>query len=209
MPLTHAKIWRGLDALAKREGLSPSGLARRAGLDPTSFNPSKRYGPGTPPRPRWPSTESVMRVLESSHVSLGEFAILADDTTETTLPLLGLAKAGKEGFFDESGLPVAEGWDRISLPMGRDGLIALEIDGDSMEPLYRAGDKVIVDLTDTRVRVGDRVALRTVQGETLAKGLGSMTSASVELVSVNPAYPPRVIARADIQWMARIVWVSQ
>ena len=55
MPLSHAKLWKALDALARHEGTSPSGLARRAGLDATSFNPSKRFGPGEPPRPRWPA----------------------------------------------------------------------------------------------------------------------------------------------------------
>ncbi|MHC3127446.1 peptidase S24 [Brevundimonas sp. GN22] len=209
MPLTHAKIWKGLDALAKREGISPSALARRAGLDPTSFNPSKRFGPGDPPRPRWPSTESVMRVLTASDTSLAEFAAMADDAKDQSLPLLGLAKAGETGFFSDDGLPLAEGWERTALPSLREGLFSLEIDGDSMHPLYRPGDKVIVDLLDTRVRSGDRVAVRTLSGETLAKELGPTTSRHVQLISLNTAYPPRTLLRADIQWMARIVWVSQ
>ena len=79
MPLSHAKLWKALDALARREGASPSGLARRAGLDATSFNPSKRFGPGQPPRPRWPSTESLMQVLATADLSLGAFADLAGD----------------------------------------------------------------------------------------------------------------------------------
>ena len=40
--LTHGKIWTAIDALASRYGLLPSGLAKRAGLDVTAFNPSKR-----------------------------------------------------------------------------------------------------------------------------------------------------------------------
>lgn len=209
MPLTHAKIWKGLDALAKREGISPSALARRAGLDPTSFNPSKRFGPGDPPRPRWPSTESVMRVLSSSDVSLAEFASMADDVGEQSLPLLGLAKAGELGFFSDDGLPLAEGWDRTPLPTLRDSLISLEIEGDSMLPLYRPGDKVIVDLEATRVRSGDRVAVRTTEGETLAKQLGVINAHQLELLSVNGEYPPRLLWRNEVQWIARIVWVSQ
>jgi hypothetical protein len=108
MPLSHAKLWKAVDALARREGLSPSGLARRAGLDATSFNPSKRFGAGDPPRPRWPSTESMTLMLQATGVSLAEFAALADDAppTSTTVPLLGLARAGLDGFFDDAGLPV-------------------------------------------------------------------------------------------------------
>ncbi|RYG07482.1 MAG: helix-turn-helix transcriptional regulator, partial [Caulobacteraceae bacterium] len=143
MPLTHAKIWTAIDALARREGVSTSALARRAGLDPTSFNPSKRFGPGEPSRPRWPSTESVMRVLGVTGLSLGEFADLAHDPAPlaTSAPLLGLAQAGADGYFDDAGFPAGEGWDQIELPRPRAGLFGLRIVGDSMTPLYRAGDQ--------------------------------------------------------------------
>ena len=210
MPLSHAKLWNALDALAHREGTSPSGLARRAGLDATSFNPSKRFGPGEPPRPRWPSTESLTRVLEATGLSLGAFADLADDAPVTrSIPLLGLAKAGADGFFDDAGLPLAEGWDQTDLPTHRDSLFSLTIDGDSMTPLYRQGDRVIVDLEASDVRRGDRVAVRTAEGETLAKEIAAMNAREVTLSSINPAYPPRTLRRHDIVWMARILWVSQ
>jgi phage repressor protein C with HTH and peptisase S24 domain len=211
MPLSHAKLWKALDALARREGASPSGLARRAGLDATSFNPSKRFGPGEPPRPRWPSTESLTRVLEATGISLGAFAALADDAPpqDHAIPLLGLARAGDDGFFDDAGLPLAEGWDQTDLPTRKDSLISLTIDGDSMAPLYRPGDRVIVDLEASDVRRGDRVAVRTTGGETLAKEIAAMNVAEVNLVSINPAYPPRALPRRDILWMARILWVSQ
>lgn len=210
MPLSHATVWKGLDALAKRESTTPSGLARRAGLDPTSFNPSKRFTSGQPPRPRWPSTQSLMQVLTATDLSLAEFAILAEDQgPEPSLPVLGLAKAGEEGFFDDSGLPLSADWDRTTLPRQRDTLFSLEIEGDSMLPLYRAGDRVIVDLEQGQVRRGDRIALRTRDGETLAKELGSITPFSLTLLSVNPAYAPREIKRTEVLWVARIIWVSQ
>lgn len=211
MPLSHAKLWKALDALAQRQGTSPSGLARRAGLDATSFNPSKRFGPGDPPRPRWPSTESLTRVLETTGLSLAAFAALADDAppAPNAIPLLGLAQAGSDGFFDDAGLPLAEGWEQTQLPRPKDSLFSLEIAGDSMAPLYRQGDKVIVDLEATQVRKGDRVVVRTAGGETMAKEIAAMTARQVLLASINPAYPPRTLPRADIRWMARILWVSQ
>ena len=211
MPLSHAKIWKAVDNLARREGLSSSGLARRAGLDATSFNPSKRHGPGDPPRPRWPSTESLTRILEVTGVSLGQFAALAEDAAipPATLPLLGLAQAGFDGFFDDAGLPTGDGWDQTDLPRAGDTLFSLAISGESMVPLYREGDRVIVDQAATEVRRGDRVVVRTVEGETMAKEILSLTARAVALGSINPAYPPRVLNRRDIQWMARILWVSQ
>lgn len=211
MPLSHARLWSALDALARREGLSASGLARRAGLDATAFNPSKRFGPGQPPRPRWPSTESLNRILEATDVTLAEFAALADDAAPrvATAPLIGMAQAGQDGFFDDAGLPTGEGWDQTDLPAPTDSLFRLRITGDSMAPLYRDGDRVLVDRDRADARRGDRVVVRTVSGETLAKEVGNLTLKAVTLVSINPDYPPRTLPRAEIDWMSRILWVSQ
>ncbi|MFC0632290.1 S24 family peptidase [Brevundimonas balnearis] len=209
MPLNHTQLWTALDALARREGLSASALAKRAGLDPTAFNLSKRTGPGPSGRPRWPSTESLMAVLQATGVSLGEFAALAKDAGPTpTAPLLGMAQAGLDGFFDDAGLPAGD-WDATDLPAPRETLFSLRIVGDSMTPLYREGDKVIVDRAETRVRKGDRVVVRTRDGEVMAKELGGQAGRSVTLLSINPAYPPRIVPKARIDWMARILWVSQ
>src|ERR1700759_4468549 len=67
-------IWRALDPLAAENGLSASGLARRAGRDPTTFNPSKRTMPDG--RARWPSTESVSKVLDATGATLESFTAL-------------------------------------------------------------------------------------------------------------------------------------
>lgn len=210
MSLSHSQIWSAIDTLARREGLSASALARRAGLNATTFNPSKRFGPGQPPRPRWPSTESLTRVLEATGLSLGAFAALAGDAPAgRTIPLLGLAQAGQDGFFDDAGLPTGDGWDQADLPQARDSLLGLRINGDSMMPLYREGDCIIVDREATDVRKGDRVVVRTTGGETLAKVLTAIDARTVTLSSINPAYPPRPLPRSDIVWMGRILWVSQ
>ena len=211
MPLSHAQLWKAIDGLARHEGLSVSALAKRAGLDATSFNLSKRFGPGDPPRPRWPSTESLTRVLTVTGLSLGEFATLARDAVErpSTVPMLGMAQAGQDGFFDDAGLPVGDGWQQTDLPRPRDSLLSLSIVGDSMAPLYREGDRIIVDREATEVRKGDRVVVRTTGGETLAKEVAELTPRAVTLASVNPAYEARIVARRDIVWMGRILWVSQ
>src|SRR5579863_3696822 len=66
--LTHAQLWTALDRLAVRAGLSASGLAKAAGLDPTSFNKSKRITPEG--RERWPSTESIAKALAATGTSI-------------------------------------------------------------------------------------------------------------------------------------------
>src|SRR5271154_2968457 len=91
--LTHGQIWTALDRLAERAGLSASGLARRAGLDPTTFNKSKRITPDG--RERWPSTESVAKALAASNSSIDTFVQLIGDSARTvqSVPLLGFAQA--------------------------------------------------------------------------------------------------------------------
>src|SRR5215469_11268703 len=88
--LTHEQIWSALDRLAARAGLSPSGLARNAGLDPTTFNKSKRIT--VDGRERWPSTESVAKVLAATNSSIETFVQLIGDGAmpAATVPLLGL-----------------------------------------------------------------------------------------------------------------------
>jgi phage repressor protein C with HTH and peptisase S24 domain len=119
-----------------------------------------------------------------------------------------MARAGADGFFDESGFPVGAG-ETVRFPdLGEDRVYALEIAGDSMEPMYRAGDIVIVQ-PGAAVRRGDRIVVRTSAGEVMAKVLGRRNEQMVELLSINPVHTPRELKNADIDWIARIVWASQ
>lgn len=214
--LSHERVWAAIDALAERYSLSASGLARRAGLDSTAFNKSKRQS--SDGRPRWPSTESLAKVMEATGASLDEFLALVEDRvaavrpasrTAQAVPLVGFAQAGAGGFFDDAGFPVGQGWDLIELPaQSGEGAYALKVQGDSMLPLYRDGDVLIVE-PGAAVRKGDRVVVKTSGGEVMAKVLERRTPDSVQLVSLNPAHPARDIPLTEIEWMARIVWASQ
>jgi phage repressor protein C with HTH and peptisase S24 domain len=217
--MKHDDIWRALDTLAAENGLSPSGLAKRAGLDATTFNPSKRHMRDG--RARWPSTESLAKVLEATGASLEAFTALvtgaralsgashAPATSSRRIPLIGFAQAGGEGFFDDGGYPVGGGWDEVALPEIADAnAYALEISGDSMEPVFRDGDIVIVSPA-APIRRGDRVVVRTIHGEVMAKQLARRSARRVELRSLNPAHPDRSFDLGEISWLHRIVWASQ
>ena len=207
--MNHAQIWRAIDALAARKGMTASGLARAAGLDPTTFNKSKRQAPDG--RPRWPSTESVSRALAAAETNWEDFAALLvgrSGGAGRAIPIVGMARAGADGFFDENGFPVGAD-ETVRFPdLGEDRVYALEIAGDSMEPMYRAGDVVIVQ-PGAAVRRGDRVIVRTSGGEVMAKLLGRKNDQMVELLSLNPAHKPRELATTEIEWIARILWASQ
>ncbi|QIB34456.1 S24 family peptidase [Ancylobacter pratisalsi] len=207
--LTHAQIWRAIDRLAQRHGMSVSALAKRAGLDATTFNRSKREQADG--RPRWPSTESVAKILAATSTNLDDFMEMVDGTRATgrPVPLIGFAQAGAGGYFDDAGFPVGGFWDEIVFPdIGDNHAYALEIAGDSMMPLYRDGDVVVVSPA-APVRRGDRIIVKTREGEVMAKELKRRTARTIELRSLNPEHPDRVLEDRDIAWIARVLWASQ
>ena len=208
--LTHTQIWRAIDALAARHGLSPSGLAKQAGLDPTTFNKSKR---GTANgKLRWPSTESLAKILSATGASLEDFVALVGEGARARarmVPLIGMAQAGAKGYFDDAGFPAGTGWEEIAFPeLSDEHAYALEITGDSMLPVYRDGDRIVVSPTGS-LRRGDRVVVKTHAGEVMAKQLGRMTAQRIELKSFNPAFEDMSFALSEIAFVHRIIWASQ
>lgn len=208
--LRHSDIWTAIDRLAQGHGLSPSGLAKRAGLDPTTFNKSKRKTRDG--KERWPSTESISKILQATGANLAEFVAHLSDggaVPYQNIPVIGFAQAGTEGYFDDAGYPVGGSWDQIPfLNIGDAHAYALEISGDSMEPVYRDGDVIIVS-PEADIRRGDRVVLKSRDGEVMAKVLRRRTTYKVELSSLNADHPDRWLAAEDVDWVARIVWASQ
>jgi len=208
--LTHGQIWMAIDRLAERYGLTASGLARRAGLDATSFNKSKRVSPDG--RERWPSTESIAKVLNATGASLDELVGLIEPGEAhrgATVPLVGLREAGAPPLFTDDGMPSGARWDEIEFPdVGGDKIFAVEVSGRELEPLYRDGDVLIVSPT-AGLRKGDRVLLRTTDGAVTARQLVRKTVRSVELKALTDADEEAGLPVGDVAWMARIMWCRQ
>ena len=208
--LTHTQIWNALDRLAARAGLSPSGLAKKAGLDLTTFNKSKRITPEG--RQRWPSTESVAKSLAATNTTVDTFVQLISDSGRVApraIPLIGFGQAGSGGYFDDGGFPAGKGWDEIAFPAVNDeNAYALEISGNSMEPAYRDGTVIIV-APSASVRRGDRVVVKSKDGEVMVKELKRRSSKSLELRSLNPEHKERTLPMREVLWVARIMWASQ
>jgi len=207
--LTHGQIWSALDRLAARAGLSPSALARNAGLDPTTFNKSKRITADG--RERWPSTESVAKALAATNASIETFVQLISDgpPPAASVPLLGLIAAGQRENFDENGHPAGKGWDETALPAINDEhAFALEISGEALSPLYRDGDVVLVSPA-TAIRRGDRVVVKLRDGEIIIGELKRRTAKTLEMMVLGAAAGERAMAAAEVEWIARIVWVRQ
>ena len=208
--MQHGQIWRAIDALAARRGLSASGLARAAGLDPTTFNKSKRQAPDG--KPRWPSTESVSRALAAAETNWDEFAALLAGRDRRRGPRDPDRRHGARGrrrlLRRSKAFPSAP-MRRCAFPIS-----AKTASMRSRSPATR-WSRCIAPATSSScspappVRRGDRVVVRTRAGEVMAKVLGRRNDQTIELISLNPAHKPRELAAADIDWIARILWASQ
>jgi len=206
--LEHQSVWRALDRLAARYNLSPSGLARQAGLDPTTFNKSKRITKEG--KQRWPSTESLAKVLNATGASLSEFISLVEDKENPAsfrrLPKLRFAMAAQPGYFDSEGRPVRAHWQEASFPDVPDPhAFALEISGDGLLPVYRNGDLVVV-APSAEVNAGDRILLRSLQGELLIAELQDNVGGTLRIKSLSREHAVRELPTAQVQWASRIAW---
>jgi DNA-binding phage protein len=77
---THAQLWAAIDAIAEAQGLSVSALAKKAGLNATALGFSKRVSPDG--HIRWPSTETLSRVLAAADMDLRALADIVDTLPE-------------------------------------------------------------------------------------------------------------------------------
>src|SRR5919112_2013562 len=207
--LSHDRIWAAIDALAERYGMTASGLARRSGLDPTSFNRSKRTSPEG--RDRWPSTESIAKILRATGASAEDFLRLVEPSgpvRRPMVPLIGMADARSTNLFTEDGLPTGgDGWEEIDFPdLGTtEQVFALEVTGDALAPLYRDGDVLIVSPT-APIRKGDRVVVRLRNGEITAGELKRRLVKSLEIHPLARTGEERTIPMEDVHWTARVMW---
>lgn len=209
--LSHERVWAAIDALAARHGMTASGLARKAGLDATSFNKSKRVSPEG--RERWPSTESISKILRATGATLEDFLRLVEPSgslRRSMIPMIGMTQASVGKILTDEGLPAeGPGWDEIEFPdFGQEKVFALEVTGDGMAPLYRDGDVLIVSPTASP-RKGDRVVVCTTKGEIFAQELKRRSAKTLELAGLTKDGEDRAIPTEEIAWTARIMWARQ
>ncbi|GAB5374115.1 MAG: helix-turn-helix transcriptional regulator [Acuticoccus sp.] len=212
--LAHEEIWAAIDKLATHNGLSPSGLARRSGLDPTTFNKSKRHAPDG--RPRWPSTESISKILRATNTDVRDFFALSipDSDMPPSLAVTAMGEASIGGAM----ATVPDG-ERITLPQQArmlafpdrryDPLYALSVVSDSMMPLYREGD-VLFLAPKARVSTGDRVAVKLRGASAIeVRLLEETTEEGYTFNALHPDQSEMAVPTDEVEWMARIVFATQ
>ncbi|WP_191061536.1 helix-turn-helix transcriptional regulator [Geminicoccus harenae] len=209
--MTHGDVWVGIDRLAAKNNYSASGLAKRAGLDPTTFNKSKRATKQG--KARWPSTESIAKILEATNTTMAEFVALMDGSDGAAAPpvsrrlrSLPLDRAQGGQMFDASGFPQGNAWEDVDFPGLEDGhAFALELTED-VSPAWRRGDLLVVSPSSS-IRRGDRIVLADRKG---TLHLGSLSRRTAQRVVVDrPDGQEANFAIDEVAWIARIVWASQ
>ncbi|WP_374654275.1 helix-turn-helix transcriptional regulator [Dongia sp.] len=232
--LQHADVWRGIDRLAAKHGLSASGLARRAGLDPTAFNPSKRIT--REGRPRWPSTESLSKILTVTGEPFVDFVLLTgagngeasgnghggaaayDQTVgggrvvprtgQRTIPVISLDRLAAGDCFDASGMPVGPDWGHLDFAgAGRD-CFGVEITGADFDPVYRDGDTLIA-ARGVEIRRGDRIIIGTSAATVLVRKVVRHDADGYYLEAIRQGGQPQFVPQDQVRFTARIQWVSQ
>lgn len=210
MKLTHGALWAAIDALARSKGLSASGLAIKAGLDATAFNRSKRIGPDG--RERWPSMESIAKVLSAADCDLTTFARILEARgapPQFAIPSLPLARAVEPNLFDADGRPLlTSAWDATPFPGAVESLYALDVGGDRYAPYYRDGDVVLV-APGRSPRRGDKVVVKPIDEAPFLALFHRRTATRIELTAMAATDPRTDLGLSELEWIARIVWASQ
>lgn len=213
--LTHEWIWRAIDALARHKQLTASGLARLAGLDATTFNRSKRFTADG--RPRWPSTESIAKILTATGVSLDEFITLPDRQSGPAVTKHVAMDPGSIPLIGEIADEVLRPWEEDKAaeveaaavaPTQQGQPFAIEVADSSLEPIYRRG-LTLVATSGVLVAPGDRVLVKPRTGRAQTRLLVGETRERLELSSLRSKDDRFDIARDDVVWLARIIWASQ
>ena len=192
--LTHRQIWAAIDALALRFDLSVSGLAKKAGLDATTFNKSKRLtGDG---KERWPTTESLSKILVATQTSLDEFIrLMPYEEGQDSNP--GFGEEEQKAILPDS-----------FLTGGPNDYLYLQDFEDYMEPLYRAGDQLIVSIRE-KFKEGDRIVVKLNDGRVIPGIFKKKDKSGVKISALNIEVESLDFSHDDIDWLAKIFWVSQ
>lgn len=197
---THDEIWAAIDRLADTRGLSASGLARQAGLDPTAFNKSKRISPNG--KPRWPSTESLSKILAVTNCTMSDLLTLMNKGDDAHKPVRMLAYTHiKSGKLNEK--PVSS--FTTGFETGEDSF-AVTIDDNLLHPLFSEGNVLIVD-PSAKLKADDRALIYSRKGGLQSGIVQSAQKRALSILLANDGFTAAEFAENDLEWSARIVWV--
>ena len=210
--MRYEQIWNAVDKLAKQNGLSPSGLAKKAGLDSTTFNKSKRVRADG--KKRWPSLDSINKVLEVCNLSFEEFYKLTKENTASKeieltnpIPYAKYSSLKKLEKIEKSIIDTSS-WKKVSFPDSAENLYAIDIDVVKFAPIYRFGS-VLIASKNSEIRRGDRIIIINNSGEIMINEFLKRTAGSIILADLTDSSKEQEVLIKNIKLINRIVWASQ
>lgn len=197
---SHTEIWDAIDRLAARQNLSTSGLAKAAGLDPTTFNKSKRAS--NDGKLRWPSTESLAKILWVTKTRFEDFVALlygfekAENGTNRKLP-----------YFDEKNL---DQWPNshahILMPDFHDSeSYIFEIGKEQFQPFFATGT-LLIAAPKAELRQNDLSLMRYTSGIILLCRFRRIVDDKIFYAPLSDTNMTVEVGMKDIAFIHRIVW---
>jgi phage repressor protein C with HTH and peptisase S24 domain len=108
----------------------------------------------------------------------------------------------------ESYLAFRKSWVR-SVTSSPAALVLMRIDGSSMEPLLRAGDVALVDMSQTDIDQGRIYAIAVAEAVSV-KRIEMITPTRARVLSDNSSeFPPYEIPIDDLRIIGRIIWFGR
>lgn len=201
-----------LAELAKERGTSLASLSRMLSRNPTYLQ--QYITKGSPRKLEEEDRRVLSKFLGVDQSQLGGPKENSYDTRERRdwieVPRLDVdASAGPGAAGAEEKVFDAFRFSRRWLAeQGLDGtsLSAIRVVGDSMEPLLREGDEVLVDCRDQPFRDGVHVV--RLDELLLVKRVASKGGGRFSLLSQNLAYPPIDVSADEFDIIGRVVWKS-
>lgn len=207
--MKYEQVWDAVDKLARTHGLSPSGLAKKAGLDATTFNKSKRVRADG--KKRWPSLDSINKILDACNVSFEQFYSLIDEDLNpemlNAVPFIKFSAMENSLDIKDDKL-VTDKWNRLHFPDTTASLYAIDIDVTDFEPFYRQGS-IVVATKSSEIRKGDRIVVIFKNGGILIKEFVHRTPSTLVLGDIADPQKEMNVNIVDIELVNRILWAGQ
>lgn len=216
---------QNLRELRLKGGFTQESLARKSGLTKDHISKIER---GEQKNPRHETIEALAKALgiDPARLLYGAERKTADDGAKPRsknkgqkiegvrrifeVPVVGVAQAGRKGFFDDAGYPVGHGFQKIAVPenfyRNHPHAYGVRLEGDSMLPSLKAG-WIVVTAPESSVENGNYVVARLVGGEVLVKEVSFQDSGIILLKSHNSRHDPIVTAKRDFQFLHKVALI--
>lgn len=190
-----------LKAARRRAGLSQAEVARRANISQPTYQGLETG--------KHKSTTKLMDIAHALGVRPEELTgdhppadiatlVPGGGVALREVPVVGTAQLGPEGYWVEEEYPVGHGPEAVAWPTKDVNAYALRVEGDSMAPRIRHGERVIIE-PNVEAIPGDEVLVRTVEGRSMVKIFLYERDGRVYLESINREHPVLSFSREQIE----------